>query len=359
MAVQNKIFINILSLITAVFIVLCFSGCNNKENVVLHDNIVSFSNFPEEKNIVFEKLSEYKAGNPRILHLIDSTMIIFNYGKNTESYFYNFYLTNNSFSEGYLKKGRGPTEAFGGYCTGIVGNNIWVYDVTLKKILMLDKTAALNGEIKLIDSYPVKDNYYQIAFIDSSKYFACGKVDSRYKIQEIDLLGTILNEYGEFKYVPSNIPLDALKDAYHSFFYIKPSGDKMALAYLYTDVLEIYNLKEQFSNIAIQGPANIELNFKVGERNNYNYMEKNENIRKTFLAGAVTDEYIYLAYSGVSYAEKEKINNCYSIFIYDWSGNPVKKLNFNTPILSLVVSKDNKTIYSFSLDEGFIVKAQI
>lgn len=333
-------------------------ACNN-DKVILHENTYTFSEFPEVENIKFIDLFEYKEGNPRSLQLIDSTLIIFNSTKKIESFLYNYDLKDNTLSKGYLKKGRGPDEAIGACCSGIVDGKLWVYDVTLKKIFMLDKTIALKNTDKLFKSYPVQGSFYQIALIDTNSIFVCGKFDSRYKVQKLDFGERLLDEFGEFQYIPPKMPLDALKDAYHSFFYIKPSGEKMALSYLYTDVIEIYNTKKPSKNIAVQGPSIIDLDFKVAKRKEYNYMKKDKNIKKTFLAGAVTDDYIYLAYSGLSYAEKDKMNYCRSIFVYDWEGNPVKQINLDRPIQCLAVSKDNKTIYSLAVDNGFLVKAEL
>ncbi|HYQ57835.1 MAG TPA: BF3164 family lipoprotein [Draconibacterium sp.] len=329
------------------------------DNVILHENIISFSEFPKKIDITFTDLSEYKTGNPRTLQLVDSTLFLFNFTKNIESFFYNFDLKTKKLSNGYLDKGRGPNEAIGACCTGIVDNKLWAYDVTLKKIFTLDKTIALNNDDKIFSSGSVKDNFYQIALKDTNNFFVCGKTDSEYKIQKLDFSGKLLDQFGEFYHIPKAIPIDALKDAYHSFFYLKPSGEKLALSYLYTDVIEIYNIKDPSQNIALQGPDRVDLNFHVAKRRNYNYMEKNEEIRKTFLSGAVTNEYIYLAYSGLSYAEKDDMDYCSSVYVYSWDGSPIKKLNLDRRITCLTVSEDNKIIYSFDADNGFLVKAEI
>ena len=352
---KKTLFISISS-----FIILTLIACKEKDSVILNKNTTFFSKFPTEISVTFNDLFEYKNGNPHTLQLIDSTLVIFNFTKTIESFFYNYNLKSNKLSKGYLKKGRGPNEAIGAACTGIIDNNLWTYDVTLKKIFMIDKTIASNNDdTKLFHSYPIEDNYYQITLIDSSRFLASGKADSKYKIQEIDFSGKLLNEFGEFQHIPKDIPIDALKDAYHSFFYLKPLGDKIAISYLYTDILEIYNIKEPSNNIAIQGPLKIEMDFKVDKRGSYNIMKKNNKIRKTFLAGTATDKYIYLAYSGLSYAERKDMNYCKSIYVYDWDGNPVKKLNLDRRILGLAVSNDNSTIYSYDADNGFIVKAKI
>ncbi|QTD38552.1 hypothetical protein JL193_04495 [Polaribacter batillariae] len=353
MTINNKLLI----FSTTLFFILI--SCSNKNKVVLNHSNSSFANFPKEQNVSFENLFEYKVGTPKAMKLVDSTLIIFNSTKKIKSFFYNYSIKSGQISRGYLHKGRGPKEALGASCFGIVDNILWVHDVTLKKIFIMDKKEILSGNISSFKAYPLEGNYYQISVIDNSSILINGKIDSNYKIQEINFSERLLNEFGEFENLPKDLPLDALKDAYHSFFFLSPSKDKVAISYLYTDLLEIYNLKSPYENETVQGPEGINIEFEIGKRQYYNYMKKNEGIRKTFLAGAVTDKHIYLAYSGLSYAERNDINYCKYVYVYDWNGTPVKKLNLNKRIMGLAVSGDDRTIYSYDADTGFIVKAEI
>ena len=123
------------------------------------------------------------------------------------------------------------------------------------------------------------------------------------------------------------------------------------------DQIEIFNTKKQTSRV-IQGPEGYDVEFqpmKVGE--NY-VMSPNNKTRYAFINGAVTDNNIYLAYSGSLFLDE----NSYfgkSIYVYDWEGNPIRKLIFKKNILSLTVSDDDKTIFAYDANKGFIVQANI
>ena len=62
---------------------------------------------------------------------------------------------------------------------------------------------------------------------------------------------------------------------------------------------------------------------------------------------ATTDEYIYLLYNpnidNLHSKNKKEVNE---IWIFDWNGNPIKKLIPDYTILSFCVDRLNKTIYS-------------
>ncbi len=46
-------------------------------------------------------------------------------------------------------------------------------------------------------------------------------------------------------------------------------------------------------------------------------------------------------------------------YIYDWDGNPIRKLILNKYIQGMAVSKDNKTLYAFDVNTGFLIRATI
>jgi hypothetical protein len=45
---------------------LCLVSCKKTSKITISDNIKTFSQFPKESKIEFEKLVEFKLGNPRI-----------------------------------------------------------------------------------------------------------------------------------------------------------------------------------------------------------------------------------------------------------------------------------------------------
>jgi hypothetical protein len=338
---------------------LFFTGCKHNDKIVLHDDITSFSKFPSENNISFKELYEYNKGNPKHIYLVDSTLIIFNRSRNIDSFFYNYSLKNNQLSKGYLKVGRGPNEAIGAFCAGVINNNLWAFDLTLQKMFTTNKEIAIANNNPSFNTFKLEKEIYEIAVLDSSRFLINGMSDSKFKIQEIDNTGKILNQYGEFTHIPQKMPLNVLKEASHSRFLLRPSGGKFAVSYSHTDILEIYDVRKQYKSIAIQGPSNFNIDFKVNKKGKYNYFEYTNETKKAFLAGSATDRYIYLIYSGANFGAKNDWNCGKYIYVYDWNGNPIKKLNLDRRISGLAVSKDDKTMYSYDADKGFLVEAKI
>ena len=230
-----------------------------------------------------------------------------------------------------------------------------MYDISLKKILTIDKTKALaNNTFGSFNEFAVKEYYYMINFKDSLHFFGVASTNSPYRVQEVDLFsGKETNEYGKFQNITHKIPLKSLKSAYESFILTKPTGDKVVLAYRYFDAIEIYNMKKQTS-VVIHGPEGFDVIYEPVT----NGMIRKEKTRFGFVNGTVTNKYIYMSYSGLLCCDKNSYyGNC--VYIYDWEGNPVRKLVLDRYIEGLVVSEENNTMYAYEVNTGFIIQSNI
>lgn len=335
---------------------LSCSNRNDQSKVRLNSISSRFENFPEETNITLKEIANYTKGIAKDMFFEDSTLVIFNVSQNVDAFFYNYSLKTKSFSKGYIKIGRGPNEAIGGFCAGILKNKMWMHDITLNKMLIFDKNLAFEGKPLLTKDYPVSGNYYKISLIDSLTFMAVGDRTSKYKIQLINLItNKKIAEFGEFVGITEASPLDGIKDVFQAFPYVKPSGDKMMLAYRFTDVIEIYDHKNKC--IALQGPSMLNPDLKFGSRGLLHFFDKKENTKKAFIAGYVTENYLYLAFSGQTRSETWSYSKF--VYVYDWDGNPVKKLILDQFISALAVSPDDKNLYAFDAIHGTIVESNI
>ncbi|NMH87590.1 hypothetical protein HHX25_08745 [Flavivirga sp. Y03] len=310
----------------------------------------------------FKKTYEFKEGAVGAIHALDSNLILFNNGsKNDNPFFYNYSINNNKISKGYINKGKGPNEALGGMTSGLVNNTLWLYDITLKKIITISNINELiNDDYLLFREYPIKERFYMISLKDSLNFYGVGSFNTKPKIQEIELTtNKEVDSFGFFESYPKKIPFSAYKSAHESFIFIKSiSRDKIVLAYRFTDAIEIFDLKTRESKV-IQGPEVYNTQFTSIDAGGNNFiMGVTEETRRSFVNGTVTDKYIYLAYSGSRF---NTINSYLSntVYVYDWNGNPIKKFLLDREILSLTVSKNNKTMYAYDVSTGFIVESNI
>lgn len=347
------------------FISTIFSCKNSSiEGIVPNASVIEFSTFPKEERIAFNNIFEYKEGDPRSIHVMDSLLIIANKNNNCQYFFYKYSLIDNNLSEGFLRKGRGPNEAIGVSTTGIFKGQLWAYDITMRKLQISD-IKNLDGSTKPIPfkDYAVGDSYFKVTLGDNLNVYGkslFNKVNC--KVETVNLMdGEKINELGEFYKVPNNVDIRTIKDAYAGEIVIKPTGDKIAVAYNFSDCIEIYNLNTGEQKV-VQGPEVFDVSFIEKRRKDHYYMGKTKESKSAFVNATVTDNYIYLIYSGNTRTNRSeearyKWSNGNYIFVFDWNGNPVKRITLDRHIQSLGVSKDDKTFYSFDSKTGYVIKA--
>jgi hypothetical protein len=289
------------------------------------------------------------------LFLKDSLLILYNSKGKNNYFFYNYFLNKDSLSKGYLSSGRGVGESLGAMSSGLNNNILWTHDLVLKKILVADITKSSNTSNIVFKEYPLEDKFYMMESIGNLNFLGVGKIDSPFKIQKIYLQsGKVNKEFGEFKHVPTDKPFESYKTAYDCFIFKKPSGDKVVLIYRFSDIIEIFDLKKNTS-FAIQGPDSFNVDFIPISIGSISVMGRTEKTKFSFVNGYTTDDYIYTLYSGKL---ANSLNSDYSnyILVYDWNGNPIKKIVLDKNALSFCISNDNKEIYIYNPDTGYIMK---
>jgi hypothetical protein len=351
--------INRIRIVQCCIITACIIGCSDKGTnsiTVVDEKTIAFSEFPKEDHIDFKNLYEYKEGTHCVLELIDSTLVCMNVSNKQKFHFFNYKLATGELSNGYASNGRGPGELLGTMAFGAVDNIFWAYDITKKEILTSDRKKTLTeGVFEIKSVFAVKQDQYKIKLKDSLHYFAVGYPNSNYQIQERELYsGKLTKEFGAFENIPDDISLSAYKSLKQSFLFLRPKGDKLVLARRFEDVIEIYDTEKQALINRVHGPEGFEAEGLI--RGDVFY--HNHNTRISFKAGTLTNNYIYMGYCGYpANSENASVNQC--IYVYDWEGNPIRKIVFENSVGSIAVSEDDKTMYAFDRNTGYILQAAI
>lgn len=253
----------------------------------------------------------------------------------------------------YIKGGRGEGEAFGSLSSGIYKDKLWLCDISARKVIF----APLGG--RSMEEYKLPHFYYNIQPIAELKAIGNGAFHSDYKIQQIDLAtGTEDFEFGEYDNVPADIPVAAWKRAHESLLYLSPDEQYAVTACLLSDQIEIFDLKNRTSKL-ISGPENFKAEFEAyKDQGGKDVIQYTDKTRLAFQDASVTDKYIYLLYSGKKNKERQSFYGAF-VYVFDWDGNPVKKLTLDKSVLSIAASQDDKILYTFDEASRTAVYASI
>lgn len=354
---STRIFLGIFFLVLIdVFFISCNSDEKNQE-ILISNNINRFSEFPVVQSIKFNEILDYIYGTPNELYLKDSLLVILNSNKNCKYFFYICDLTQNKISEMHiLEKGKGPREALGIACGGIQDSTLWAYDITKNTLFMLN----IEESVKIKDIYDFQSFKFESRDFSRMRLFKHGNIigtgerDSKFVVCNLDTSISIF-DYGDFAQLPKKIPKEATLDALTANIFVNSIKDKVALAYRYTDVVEIFNLNDEMPGKTMQGCDFIDLDFKVGKSLGHIWMEKTKKTRKAFVNGYTTNKYIYLIYSGNSY-EDENWSYGKELYVYNWEGVPVKCIKLDRYIYCICVSDDDRLFYSYDINTGKLIR---
>lgn len=244
------------------------------------------------------------------------------------------------------KIGKGPGEIINpGYAyIDKLNNNIWVSSGG-KFYLMKFPVDSIISNDNYIPATKVNLNEFIINYTidnDSLKFYnVLDKEKILYKRQKGENKGIIdkalmsTNKMEEFTYNFSN-------------FRLHPSKEKIVLAYLNIDLLII---TDTIGNVIrkITGP------------NFINPLKNKNSFTTTYQDIEVDDQYIYCLFSGKDKFMKDENGRSIridskSILIFDWNGNPIRRINLDRSLFRFDIDKKNNRFlaYSSEVENGLI-----
>ena len=329
---------------------------------------VLFSNFKNQQKIGnFSNVFKFDNGRVRSLFIADTSLDVWN-GDGVDNYFFSQYsLKSNQLIRNMLQSGRQNGQGFQILSAGMLGDHtIWYYDIGLKKAGLLELAHTKRGKDSIVISeFPLPGKiYYSSQLINRSTMLGSGVVDTGHAkvssvLQQIDIVTMKqTGEFGIMEEAPANTPFNSWRSANQGFLFLNSSRTKAVLAKHYTDEIEIFDLKTNKSLI-VKGPDNLNLEFNSFSGSKMDISGPNDKTVVAFVSGATTDKYIYLLYMGIPTTKNKgyKVNASQSIFVYDWNGNPVMKLNLDREIMGFTISKNNELLYAYDPSTKYVVKA--
>lgn len=290
----------------------------------------------------------YRAGS---LSIIDSFIILTNTrndGNQIHIYNQNFKLIGSS-----GQKGSGPGELVNPFHATIDPDNkaVWFCDMGRRRVLKYPLDSILmNQEYRPSEFVPVpKELKFLLVFgVHNDSLFSFIEAPQQNNlISFFDLKGNIKDHI----FVKDNLKLcksDSLLNssvgiALNYDYCYHPEKKLIAITYLSSDIISIIDASGKVLSIT-QGPDNIN---EIMDMNNPFQIFTHQGIK-------CDKNYIYCSYLGGPAIEKGKKESNFPscIHVFDWYGNPVAKLMFDTHIGSFEIDRDNHKLIIFSADSG-------
>ena len=329
----------------------CLSSCFSQKGPDTNAKR-DFSKFPIERKLNEVEILKVDQSHISYISLYnDSILTLVNSSSGSPYHFYPYHLKKGAFLPPQLEYGRMPDQALSFLSYGIENGYKWVYDINKSKIIFSGFYPAQSTDsLTTVNSKPVPGFYYSVQLLNDSSLITSGDYDSPldYKIAILNLNNSKI-ERQMIRYSPdtSNPYNRQRKMAYESFLFLKPSKTKCVLASRYADRIEIVDIDSGKSKVVV-GPEGFEPNMIVMTGGDGKKLSaRGPDTRYAFVRGKTTENFIYLLYSGDKDDSKHAFYGNY-IYVYDWNGSPVQRLELSKPVLDFTITSDDSLIYTYN-----------
>lgn len=239
--------------------------------------------------------------------------------------------------EGYLLSVFGSGKKF---------NKFWAYDITGERIVTADLNTVLQGRAEYHE-FKVNEFVYSVGMIDSTRFLLIGNPNNSSKLVLKDLRkDSVVTKLGKYE-IGEGFPSKYLGSwilANQGFLTVRPDNRLAAVAYRYTDKVEIFDLKEDKSKI-FSGPDFFDIEVTLENDNTPDaYISRNVNTRYAFTSVLSSNNCIYALYRGdLHYLECDESQ--YSILVYTWDGMPLYRFDVPICVSSFAIDKNENGIY--------------
>ena len=335
---------------TFFILVLIFcAGCAEKGVVKLNDIQTEFDEFPSVDSLKFISISDTLLKEPSKMLIAGEKLLIQTFCKAKNMHLAIFSLNKNQVINEVVREGDGPNEMLA--CEmNLIDDKLWLYDMRKMRVGFAQVDSFLSNTPN-ISWYKLNHCYYRTAMLNDSIMLGTNDFENKSKINFVNVVTGEVEGKGSYSHLDNNLNLSALIDACSCYVNVNPKTKDILLSYRYTDVIEIYNSEGKIK-YAIQGPEGFDIDFSVGK----NGMRKTKKTRKAFVNCYITENNIYLLYSGCRRTDENWVYGT-EIFVFSWDAKPLKRYILPQPIYTFAVDESNGVIYSYSRQNEELVKA--
>lgn len=333
-------------LLLIIFSTLIISCAKEKE-----ENTITFGKFPEEVFLSHEEIKVtpnlYFVGG---LILMDSILLTIDVKADT--FFQAFKLPDYNHIGGYITKGNGPNEEIliDPYIQHISGNSFLYKNISSVKVIEFDVSSNKMELIKKIDLPEELMDLWHIFKLENDLIGSNPYNETKKEFIAYDMNSEKERDFGpDFPNVEKEIEPHFRNMLFAKATTVRATGDFFASVYDKFPILRIYTKKGnihkevRFENKQVFPNALIQENPSESAIN-----EITQNYRKI----KSTNEFIYALYIGKAEKDIKEASGNFSneIHVWDWDGNPIKRIKLDNDIFSFDVDSFDRFLICSSVN---------
>lgn len=322
------------NVLAMVILALCCFGCTQAKKGAV---------FPKTENVKVNLTGDKSIIGGPIEILKYNDILLINDFQN-DSMIWIFDVSKNRMIKRSAGKGKGPNEFKGPLQIVFIDTVLMVQDRSQFKFqkFYINPTSLTFTNIGSLVRIPTDiDRLYPL---DTDSYIASGRFEEgRYAMLNRDgKIVRFFGKYPDFKEGEERIP-NFPKFMFHQSMFTYNS-DRKKLASITAHVLDIIdfskNQPEEEKRILLSG---YDYMYEASNGGAFAAGTENTEIGVTYVCS--TSQYIYAIYNPNVENDPDKKAGNNQIWVFDWNGNPIKKIQPDHQVLSMCVEKNNQTVY--------------
>lgn len=314
-----------------ILLLSCSQNTNNKKEIV----------FPQTENVVVNILGDSSIiGIPLEMEKFESLLLISDF--QGDSLIWVFDLSKNRMVKRWVSKGKGPNEFQSPIQMVLIDSILFIQgrsQFTSQKFTINQSLLTLEPVEPLIRISTDIDRLYPL---NTGNDIASGRFkEGRYAI--LDREGKIIHYFGDYpnyKVGEGRIP-NFPKFMFHQSMF---TCNNNMLASATAHVLEFVDFSEIQPKI-VKRILLSNYDYKYDEGDEWAIAQATDNTQIGVVSLCSTKEYLYLIYNPNTENDPDKTAGNNQIWIFDWDGNPIKKIQPDLHVRCMYVENNNKTVY--------------
>ena len=256
-------------------------------------------------------------------------------------------LNDNTTFSTFLPKGEGPDDCLPPVQLQELDNTIYVLERQSSTLSKFHSSMIYDGPVKLERVWRSDD--FPNTFIPlNDSVFMTTMINDESRFILMNEKGENTNRFGEYPILsPDEDSYDnASRSLFHQTFLLKKKKENK-IAAITSHVLELYTYDEKYNFSLEQQVLFSPYEYKPSTFGDMQNITPSENTDRGGMCFYGTDKYIYVVYYPENeqlYTHPDKRKN--EIWIFDWSGKPIKALLPDKDIITIAVDNEDHNMYA-------------
>jgi len=316
-----------------------------------------FTDFPVTVEVTHQPIPLTNAIKyPSGFVFLDSALVVLDlHGDNFLSF---FSLVDFSFMHHAIRRGRGPSEEESVF--GIVNspnkNEFWYKTQSGIKVV---RYMQYSKQLILKEKFPNCDSFSGFSFLLGNDILGILRIPQNREFVKVFLDDCAVVDFGpNFPDVGKKLSIEEINNLLGAkSITTKPDGTLFAASYNHFPIIRVF---DSSGNLVSDVRLKNHQIFPYALIENHATIKEFYNTTSNYFVPRSTNQFIYSSYSGKSLIELQPdiINEGFKItdftneiHVFDWEGNPVKRIILDEYIYSFGVSPDDKTLLAISMSE--------